>query len=52
MKTGNKIIVLILAALLPMGTSAQKKSKLQKRDRYEFSFDLPTYVEQLKTELT
>ena len=52
MKTGNKIIVLILAALLPMGTSAQKKSKLQKRNRYEFSFDLPTYVEQLKTELT
>ena len=52
MKTGNKIIVLILAALLPMGTSAQKKSKLQKRDRYEFSFDLPTYVEQFKTELT
>lgn len=52
MKTGNKIIVLILAALLFMGTSAQKKSKLQKRDRYEFSFDLPTYVEQLKTELT
>ena len=52
MKTGNTIIVLILAALLPMGTSAQKKSKLQKRDRYEFSFDLPTYVEQLKTELT
>lgn len=52
MKTGNKIIVLILAALLPMVTSAQKKSKLQKRDRYEFSFDLPTYVEQLKTELT
>ena len=43
---------MILAALLPMGTSAQKKSKLQKRDRYEFSFDLPTYVEQLKTELT
>ena len=52
MKTGNKIIVLILAALLFMGTSAQKKSKLQKRDRYEFSFDLPTYVEQFKTELT
>lgn len=52
MKTGNKIIVLIMAALLPMGTSAQKKSKLQKRDRYEFSFDLPTYVEQFKTELT
>lgn len=52
MKTGNKIIVLIMAALLPIGTSAQKKSKLQKRDRYEFSFDLPTYVEQLKTELT
>ena len=52
MKTGNKIIVMILAALLPMGTSAQKKSKLHKRDRYEFSFDLPTYVEQLKTELT
>ena len=52
MERGDKIIVLILAALLPIGTSAQKKSKLQKRDRYEFSFDLPTYVEQLKTELT
>lgn len=33
---------------------AQKKGKdpLQKRENYEFSFDLPRYVEQLKEELT
>ncbi|NPD92821.1 prolyl oligopeptidase family serine peptidase [Prevotella sp. PMUR] len=30
----------------------KKKTKLQKRENYEFTFDLPRYVEQLKQELT
>lgn len=31
---------------------AAQKKPLQKRDRFEFSFELPVYVEQLKRELT
>lgn len=45
------LTVLVFVLLLPSAT-AQKKTKLQKRDVYEFSFDLPCYVEQLKQELT
>lgn len=44
--------LMVMAACIPLGMTAQKKTKLQKRDRYEFSFDLPVYVEQVKTELT
>ena len=33
-------------------TAQTKKTKVQKREKYEFSFDLPSYVEQLKQELT
>ncbi|MBR7053509.1 MAG: hypothetical protein IKI26_01935, partial [Prevotella sp.] len=43
------LLVLFIGAILP--ASAQKKP-VQKRDKYEFSFELPVYVEQLKTELT
>ena len=35
-----------------MCADAQKSRKPQKRGKYEFSFDLPCYVEQLKKELT
>ena len=42
---------LLLSTAIP--SSAQnKKTKLQKRENFEFSFDLPVYVEQLKKELT
>ena len=40
-----------MAAATATGAYAQKK-KLQKRENYEFTFDLPRYVEELKTELT
>ncbi len=50
--------ILMAAALLATtmtatGVMAQKKkAKLQKREAYEFTFDLPRYVEELKKELT
>ena len=40
-----------MAAATATGAYAQK-NKLQKRENYEFTFDLPRYVEELKTELT
>lgn len=46
-------VVFLFAVVIP--AAAQKKAKgqpLQKRDKYEFTFDLPCYVEQLKKELT
>lgn len=47
------VIAVMVAANIVVAT-AQKKTKvpLQKRENYEFSFDLPKYVEQLKKELT
>ncbi len=51
----NLIKRLSLAALLLavcVCADAQKSRKPQKRGKYEFSFDLPCYVEQLKKELT
>ena len=45
------LAVLFLGSMSPV--CAQKKDqKLQKRDKFEYSFDLPVYVEQLKRELT
>lgn len=47
----NLIKRLSLAALLLavcVCADAQKSRKPQKRGKYEFSFDLPCYVEQLK----
>lgn len=43
--------VAILATIMTSNTFAQKK-KLQKRENFEFTFDLPRYVEELKSELT
>lgn len=45
------VLFLLLSAA---SVCAQKKAKtpLQKRAKYEFTFDLPCYVEQLKQELT
>ena len=43
--------LLLAVGLLPV--CAQKKSQpTQKRDKFEYTFDLPVYVEQLKRELT
>lgn len=45
--------LLALAVLTTSPTCGQTKRKaLQKRESYEFSFELPRYVEQLKKELT
>ena len=46
-----------MATMLVVSTAAvqaqqKKKTPLQKRENYEFTFDLPRYVEQLKKELT
>lgn len=43
--------VLTLACIAPQSADAQKK-ELQKRENFEFSFELPRYVEELKKELT
>ena len=43
--------VLLISFVFVMPVSAQKKP-LQKRDKFEYCFELPVYVEQLKTELT
>lgn len=42
----------ILATSAMPAMAQKKKTKLQKRENYEFTFDLPRYVEQLKQELT
>lgn len=55
-----KIIAKIFLMAAAMGMAAhpcamgqnKKKAPLQKREKFEFSFDLPVYVEQLKKELT
>ena len=36
----------------PMSAQNDKKKPLQKRDKFEYTFDLPVYVEMLKRELT
>ncbi len=47
------IFLIALITLLSANSLAQKKKTgLQKRDSYEFTFDLPKYVEELKKELT
>ena len=43
-------MALLLCMALPTSVSAQKKT-LQKREKFEYTFDLPVYVEQLKKEL-
>ena len=45
------LVVLLLGTMTPI--LAQKKNQpLQKREKFEYTFDLPVYVEQLKRELT
>lgn len=48
-----RFLGLLLALALTTGVQAQnKKKEVQKRETFEFSFDLPVYVEELKKELT
>lgn len=51
MRKSTFIGVFLLSFVMVLNVSAQKKP-LQKRDKFEYTFDLPVYVEQLKTELT
>ena len=46
----HALLFALLAVALP--ASGQQKKELQRRERYEFTFELPAYVEQLKAELT
>lgn len=46
------IVTLIALTMTAAPTAAQQKKTLQKRGKFEFTFDLPRYVEQLKKELT
>lgn len=53
----NRLINSLLLAILCIANCSdvfaqKKKTPLQKRENYEFTFDLPRYVEQLKKELT
>ena len=47
-------LLIALTVMLTTTTTAfgQKKEPVQKREKFEFTFDLPAYVEQLKQELT
>ena len=52
MKKTKLLLVLAMAVLTSATAAGQKKSTVEKRERFEFSFELPAYVEQLKQELT
>lgn len=52
MKKTKLLLVLAMAVLTSAPAAGQKKSTVEKRERFEFSFELPAYVEQLKQELT
>lgn len=56
MKTISKILLitaaLAIAASPNVNAQNKKKAPLQKREKFEFSLELPVYVEQLKKELT
>ncbi len=45
-------LAFLLAVLFAVNGMAQQKKVVQKREKFEFSFELPIYVEQLKKELT
>ncbi len=51
-KTIQRTFSFALIALFALQGMAQEKKPIQKRDKFEFSFELPVYVEQLKEELT
>ena len=46
------LVIILLVNITIVFAQQKKKTQLQKRENYEFSFDLPCYVEQLKKELT
>ena len=52
-KMSIKLILTLLLTVVLSPVYAQKKNQpQQKRDKYEYTFELPVYVEQLKRELT
>ena len=46
------LVIILLVNITIVFAQQKKKTQLQKRENYEFTFDLPCYVEQLKKELT
>ena len=46
------LAIILLVNITTVFAQQKKKTPLQKRENYEFTFDLPRYVEQLKKELT
>lgn len=46
------VVTMLVANISAVHAQQKKKAPLQKRENYEFTFDLPRYVEQLKKELT
>ena len=46
------VATMLVANISAVRAQQKKKAPLQKRENYEFTFDLPRYVEQLKKELT
>ena len=52
MKKTKLLLALAMAMLTSAPAAGQKKPTVEKRERFEFSFELPAYVEQLKQELT
>ena len=48
----RKTIWLLLLWCMGMVPIYAQKKPVQKRDKFEYSFELPVYVEQLKRELT
>ena len=46
------VATMLVANISAVQAQQKKKAPLQKRENYEFTFDLPRYVKQLKKELT
>jgi len=46
------LLIVVMTCSFVAKAQTKKKVPLQKRENYEFTFDLPRYVEQLKKELT
>ena len=42
------LVIILLVNITAVFAQQKKKAPLQKRENYEFTFDLPRYVEQLK----
>ncbi|MGM9686043.1 MAG: hypothetical protein ACI3YI_07440 [Bacteroidaceae bacterium] len=52
MRNRNIFSIVLAATLFAANAFAQTKGKVQKREKYEFEMEIPTYVETLKQELT